>query len=266
MAPKSDLENEQQEAQETSPLLEQPRTKRTKLSSSSSSLLQDETEELSKDVWTRTISELQQQWDTALPTLQSLVITKIPWLISLRFVGGIGAEELAAAALATTLCNVTGMSLSVGLSSALTTLAGQAKGEIFSRVLLGKENESNDIGNPNNNTIVSDEKQSYTNDVDGDDDDDDDDDTNDVNTPLLFFYRGMLVQLALVIPVGVWWLFGTKDFLLFLGQSEQLSSMTEVRNFPKKKRWTMTMKKQRKTANDCSFFENYVCPSISLYC
>lgn len=59
-----------------------------------------------------------------------MLLYKFPWLISLRFVGGIGAEELAAAALAATLCNVTGLSLSVGLSSALTTLTGQARGDL----------------------------------------------------------------------------------------------------------------------------------------
>ena len=78
-------------------------------------------------------TEVLEQLKTAFPTLQSMVLTKIPWLISLRFVGGIGSNELAAAALATTLCNVTGLSFSVGLSSALSTLSGQAKGELLSR-------------------------------------------------------------------------------------------------------------------------------------
>ena len=58
-----------------------------------------------------------------------MLLYKVPWILSLRFVGHSGSQELAAAALATTLCNVTGMSLSVGLSSALTTLTGQARGD-----------------------------------------------------------------------------------------------------------------------------------------
>ena len=85
------------------------------------------------------LQEMVVQSKTALPTLQSMVLTRIPWLISLRFVGGMGAPQLAAAALATTLCNVTGMSLSVGLSSALSTLSGQAKGELISRIIHDKQ-------------------------------------------------------------------------------------------------------------------------------
>jgi Na+-driven multidrug efflux pump len=66
-------------------------------------------------------SEIAEQWKTAFPAIAGMLLYKFPWLISLRFVGGIGAEELAAAALASTLCNVTGLSLSVGLSSAADT-------------------------------------------------------------------------------------------------------------------------------------------------
>ena len=65
--------------------------------------------------------EVKEQFKTSWPTLLGMILYKVPWLISLRFVGALGAEELAAAALATTLCNVTGLSLSVGLSSAMTS-------------------------------------------------------------------------------------------------------------------------------------------------
>ena len=47
-------------------------------------------------------------------------------------------------------------------------------------------------------------------------------------TPLIFLYRGMIIQLCIVIPVGVWWLYGIKDCLIYLGQQESLSQMTEV--------------------------------------
>ena len=47
--------------------------------------------------------------------------------ISLSFVGRLGAAELAAAGLATSLANVTGESLLVGLASALQTLCGQVR-------------------------------------------------------------------------------------------------------------------------------------------
>ncbi|KAK9868409.1 hypothetical protein WJX84_004748 [Apatococcus fuscideae] len=48
--------------------------------------------------------------------------------ISLSFVGKIGSSELAAAGLATSLANVTGDSVLVGISSAMQTLCGQAFG------------------------------------------------------------------------------------------------------------------------------------------
>ena len=91
-----------------------------------------------KSLVAKIFHEMVVQSETALPALQSMVFTKIPWFISLRFVGGMGAPQLAAAALATTLCNVTGMALSDGLSSALSTLSGQAKGELVSRMLHDK--------------------------------------------------------------------------------------------------------------------------------
>lgn len=58
--------------------------------------------------WSRFYRELREQSKTAVPTMLGLLLYKVPWLLSLRFVGNIGPNELAAAALATTLCNVTG--------------------------------------------------------------------------------------------------------------------------------------------------------------
>ena len=52
------------------------------------------------------LHEIRAQASTAIPTVLGLVLYRIPWIISLHFVGSIGAQELAAAALATTLCNV----------------------------------------------------------------------------------------------------------------------------------------------------------------
>jgi hypothetical protein len=180
-------------------------------------LAKSDEDELS--LWQRVKAELIEQMDTAIPTVQSMVLTKIPWLISLRFVGGIGAEELAAAALATTLCNVTGLSLSVGLSSALSTLAGQAKGELHSRLIHEKRRRVSfdvaDEANPIREELSSASKQQR--------------DDLEPLTPLVFLYRGMVIQLALVIPVGIWWIFGIKDFLISLGQQESVSAMTEVR-------------------------------------
>ena len=167
----------------------------------------------------RVFSEVKTQWKTAWPTLQSMVLTKIPWLISLRFVGGIGAPELAAAALATTLCNVTGLSLSVGLSSALTTLSGQAKGELCARgrkrrVSFDVAEQTSSIQNIETGEITTSVRLNIP----------------DVNeeplTPLLFLYRGMCIQLAFVIPIGLWWISGIEPVLIALGQQRQLAEMT----------------------------------------
>lgn len=165
----------------------------------------------------RVYVEVVDQLDTALPTLQGMVCTKIPWLISLRFVGGIGAHELAAAALATTLCNVTGLSLSVGLSSALSTLSGQAKGELVSRMVHEKRRRvSFDLGTKERATLVADNSEDESN------------QSNDKEpiTPLIFFWRGMVIQLAFILPIAIWWLSGLKDVLISLGQAELLSTMT----------------------------------------
>ena len=59
----------------------------------------------------------------------------------------LGSDALAAAALATTLCNVTGMSFAVGLSFGLSTLTGQAKGDLMLkgdliRKRLSRQNET----------------------------------------------------------------------------------------------------------------------------
>ena len=83
----------------------------------------------------QTDHEIITQLKTSIPASLSSIVYKIPWLISIAFVGRIGSKELAAGALATSICNVTGLSLgsSLGLSSAVTTLTGQSKGEIQRR-------------------------------------------------------------------------------------------------------------------------------------
>jgi hypothetical protein len=161
--------------------------------------------------------EVMEQSKTFLPTLQSLILGKFPWFITLRILGemddnnasnnnsggdgsggdgsdGSGGQgvELAAAALATTLCNVTGMSLCIGFSFALSTLAGQAKGEMFSRPK--KQN--------NTNTPIQ---------------------AIGLNTPIIFLLRGLIVQILLVLPVGIWWIYGIENFLIALGQTPILA-------------------------------------------
>ena len=149
-----------------------------------------------------------------------MLLYRVPWLLSLYFVGSIGSKELAAAALATTLCNVTGMSLSVGLGSAITTLTGQARGQ-----LLARGEEMKKIVGTGSNNFLSDETTPLTNNGSrkhgtGTD--------NAPILPLVYLYRGIFIQLAFVLPVGCYWLHGVKPILLYLGQGEQLSTMTQT--------------------------------------
>lgn len=242
------------------------------------------------------LSELKSQLRTSIPATFSLLLYRIPWLISLYFVGQIGSRELAAAALATTLCNVTGMSLSVGLSSAITTLAGQARGrsllvderggemyiakegnngtqeggdgEMNDEIMpLTKVNGSNRLADdhheyeaqyqrrriqqvaltthdqlqPSLSTAMpsphphpwpkrlkrkcSDAQQAHFASIPT---------LNAIpihetppNLPLVYLYRGMFIQILFVLPIGCFWLYGTKPTLLYLGQGEELSAMTE---------------------------------------
>lgn len=165
----------------------------------------------------RVLLELREQGETALPTLAGMLLYKIPWLISLRFVGGIGADELAAAALATTLCNVTGLSLSVGLSSAMTTLTAQSRGDLKvkwenqQRREIRFDDESETAPLLSNGTLNQRNGSAETRPL----------------TPLIYLYRGLFIQMVFVLPIGIWWIIGVKRVLLRLGQGEELSSMTE---------------------------------------
>jgi len=86
------------------------------------------------------------------------------------------------------------MSLAVGLNSALTTLVSQARG--------CKDVTTYTAGARGRDDVLVDE-------------------------PIVFLYRGVFVQLCCVMPVGFYWIWGVKGFLLSLGQGELLSSMTE---------------------------------------
>ena len=50
--------------------------------------------------------ESKRQFKTFFPTMCSMLLYRFPWLISLWFVAAMGENQLAAAALATTICNV----------------------------------------------------------------------------------------------------------------------------------------------------------------
>ena len=160
-----------------------------------------------RNLWTTKIQEeIVEQSKTFLPALQAMVLSKIPWFITLRILGDLDSNgiELAAGALATTLCNVTGMSLSVGFSFALSTLAGQAKGEMVSRA----------ASNANLATLKTSHRESTVK--------EDPDETP--NTPIVFLLRGLLIQMMFVIPVVIWWLSGIEDFLVKLGQTPEMAT------------------------------------------
>ncbi|CAB9524270.1 Protein DETOXIFICATION [Seminavis robusta] len=177
------------------------------------------------------LEEAKDQFKTSWPTLCALVLYRFPWLISLAFVGAIGSDELAAAALATTLCNVTGMSLSVGLSSALTTLTGQARGDLLERHK--RQNQPTDpsqtpLLKASNSPNASTQHRYESCRVPSGDDEDftSASPRNDFLLPMVFLYRGLFVQLLLVVPVGMWWLSGIHDVLESLGQNETIATMT----------------------------------------
>lgn len=218
--------------------------------------------------------ELQAQCNISIPAIIGLVFYKIPWMISLHFVGALGPESLAAAALATTLCNVTGLSFSVGLSSAITTLTGQSRGHLLKKghemqkqrkmrynsssrrkknhggdeesvllvmppeynitnhgrnrvmePLVEKKNEishlimsSEQRNGCKGNTFPNEETNEYN----------DRDDSDSPLLPLVFLYRGIIVQLYIVVPIGLWWIQGIEPLLLTLRQAENLSKMTTI--------------------------------------
>eukprot|EP00986_Skeletonema_menzelii_P013434 scaffold7822_cov131-Skeletonema_menzelii.AAC.3 len=185
------------------------------------------------------LSELRQQLRTSVPATLSMLLYRLPWLISLSFVGAIGSKELAAAALATTLCNVTGMSLSVGLSSALSTLAAQARGELMSRSGGLQTIKRRDEAWGSVKKLIAYDEMTPLSESDGGachfsfDDHDatkqqqrQEEDLSPI-LPLVYLYRGIFIQLVFVIPVGFYWLHGIKPLLIHLGQGEEISTMTE---------------------------------------
>ncbi|GAQ85861.1 MATE efflux family protein [Klebsormidium nitens] len=73
-------------------------------------------------------AEAYKQWTMALPISTMNIFEFMLALVSVMFVGHLGATQLAAAALAASVANVTGISVMEGLASALETLCGQAYG------------------------------------------------------------------------------------------------------------------------------------------
>ena len=161
-------------------------------------------------------NELSQQLKTSVPTMLALMTNVVPWMISIHFAGQLGSQELAAAALATTICNITGMSISEGLSSAMITLAGQARGELIAKKRVESVNDEehrllDGLSNASYHSTTATREQ----------------DKQESDTPLLplvYLYRGLLVQITFLLPIGVWWVwFGAGSALESLGQKEELA-------------------------------------------
>lgn len=160
--------------------------------------------------------ELQTQLKTSVPASLNALGNSLPWLISIGFVGRIGSKELAAAALATSICNVTGLSLSMGLSSAIATLTGQSKGDINQR----REKMMKHV-NVNVNVMDDIELRQASLILD----------ITQPMTPKTYLYRGIFAQLMFVLPVGIYWLYGMKPLLIAMGQNEIIADMAEVSYF-----------------------------------
>ena len=90
----------------------------------SSGVHADDTDDAPVPFW----DEARGQINMALPVSLSMVCNRVLSLTSVAFVGHLGALPLAAAALATTLGNVSGNSVMVGMASASSTIGGQAFG------------------------------------------------------------------------------------------------------------------------------------------
>ena len=210
--------------------------------------------------WKSGVKEWREQLKTSVPTTLGMLVNKVPWIISIYFAGQLGSNQLAAAALATTICNITGMSFSVGLSSALTTFTGRARGTMLQQQQR-RRRRPNDLEPNKRPTKPQQQQQDYDYDTDNDndendneqvnedhdddeetaklvdhDDDDDDDDLTDTDTtpkqpllllPMVYLIRGMVIQCVLMIPIGIWWVVvGVESSLVALGQGPELAAET----------------------------------------
>jgi len=128
----------------------------------------------------------------SVPVTFNMLFYRLPWLTSLYFVGRHGKDALAAAALATTIGNVSGLSVVIGLNTALTTLAANAKGAAVSRSGRG--------GGEGGGR------------------------TEDVPLVLTYLTRGLVIHLGFTIPISMAWMSGSVEAgLLLLGQDPTLS-------------------------------------------
>lgn len=194
--------------------------------------------------------EIAIQLRTVWPTLLAMLLTRIPWMISLRFLGSLcNTEEFAAASFATSLANFTGLSFPFALISALATLTSQAKGELDQRIKQQRHDDTTielgpddflikvertpsvvctvplyNQGVPLGSAVVpaansgscgvippiSEQQERRLQKM----------------TPLVYLYRGLFVNMLFIVPVSFWWLYGMRTTLVALNQEKELIELT----------------------------------------
>lgn len=196
----------------------------------------------SSSIW---FHELYIQLTTAAPTFLGLVLAKVPWLVSLRFLGSLQSNhELAAASFANSLANITGMAVAVALSSALATLTSQARGELQQRrkkkqVVLEEDRlmrgttteaaavvstiELKELLPPNDNDDIEIVALTHC----GSTDIGINPSTQPLLTPLVYLYRGLFMNLLFLVPMTLFWVLGGMGAVLRqIGQDEAILQLT----------------------------------------
>mmetsp|Transcript_5411 Transcript_5411/g.7936 ORF Transcript_5411/g.7936 Transcript_5411/m.7936 type:complete len:665 (-) Transcript_5411:42-2036(-) len=178
-------------------------------------------EEVSSTLPGRIKNELREQSKTSLPAVMSMIFLRIPLLITLHMIGNIpsdsdddNSDQLAAAGLAQSLANLTGLSVAAGLSTALSTLAGQAHGIDHRK----KVNCDHKVGNEslllNSGDINKESKTPWVL-------------PSFSQSATTYLIRAIFVQFAFVIPIGLSWIIGVRPMLVYFGQDETVASLAE---------------------------------------
>ena len=119
----------------------------------------------------------------------------------------------------------------MGLSSAITTLASQARGELLSSINKqdgDQEVEDQITSRRTNGTKVLTGKDETTHLLANFDAEKGDGKEEEILLPLVILYRGIFIQLLFVVPVGIWWISGIRECLIALGQDSTISDLTTV--------------------------------------
>lgn len=179
--------------------------------------------------WT---SEIAIQLQTVLPTLIGMLLTRVPWMISFRFLGNFcSTEEFAAASFANSIANNTGLAFPFALTSALSTLTSQGKGDLNKRI---RERVSDKIeGIEMGKTVKQKESRLLLAHTDIDNIEDGlaspssfEQQTQEATpkrlTPMVYLYRGLYVNLLFVLSTSLWWMVGMRSTLVALQQDKAM--------------------------------------------